>query len=320
MQYGLGMISSPQDARDFSLQRAVAYTAAPIVNRVVLFLPEPVDQGDTSTCMAVTLAGILEAIELKQRGIRLPISAKFIYGNRAETDHQGEGMIPREAFAQATRFGAPRASLLPGLSDYPTAKSGITGALDGEGLPNRIRGYVRLSGLQDINDYFVLFEVPCMLGIMVYESFLQTGADGIVPAPFGKLLGGHAMRCIGIFNGRVILQNSWGAKWGKNGLCYLDLSQHTAWESWGALPEDSRLLIQRTQDILLTLGSKTMWVDGKRVEMDVAPFAQNNRTYVPLAFIAQALGAKVKWVPQGGMVFLQWAGEQEAKDVLQGSK
>jgi len=29
--------------------------------------------------------------------------------------------------------------------------------------------------------------------------------------------------------------------------------------------------------------------------MDVKPFLQNNRTYVPIRFVAEALGAKVIW-------------------------
>lgn len=305
-----GMIPSPPDERDFPLSKAVAYAAAPIINRVVGNLPLPVDQGSTMTCMAVTLAGILEAIELKQRGVRVPISAKFIYGNRPDTAYQGEGMIPREAFQQATRYGAPRADLLPGLSDYPSSKAAVTPALDGEGLPNRIRGYVRLTSLQDISDYLALYDVPCMLGLMVYDNFMTT--DGMVPAPAGNLLGGHAMRCIGIISGRAVVQNSWGPTWGRDGIGYIDLSQHRGWEAWGAIPEESDTLIKRPQEVFMTIGKPSMMVDGQQVMLDVAPFIKDGRTFLPLRALAEILGAKVEFTsfPGGGYVLLRWGGEQ----------
>ena len=47
--------------------------------------------------------------------------------------------------------------------------------------------------------------------------------------------------------------------------------------------------------IEITLGSNTAYVNGKAVELDVAAFAENNRTYLPLRFVAEHLGATVLW-------------------------
>jgi hypothetical protein len=47
--------------------------------------------------------------------------------------------------------------------------------------------------------------------------------------------------------------------------------------------------------IELQLGSKSGYVNQKRVELDVAPFTENGRTLVPFRFIGEALGAKVTW-------------------------
>ncbi len=146
----LGMIPSPPDQRDYSLSKSINYAAAPIQNLIIPYVPEPINQGQYGMCVAVSLAGVIEAIEHKQRGVAVQVSPKYIYGNRGMSDVQGEGMMPREALQMATRFGVPRRDLLPGLSDYPTAKASITPVLDGEGIPNRIRGYVRLNGLQTV--------------------------------------------------------------------------------------------------------------------------------------------------------------------------
>ncbi|ANX13782.1 hypothetical protein ABE41_017365 [Fictibacillus arsenicus] len=47
--------------------------------------------------------------------------------------------------------------------------------------------------------------------------------------------------------------------------------------------------------IKLTLGSKTAYINGKAVQLDAAPFAKNNYTFVPLRFVGEATGYKVDW-------------------------
>ena len=47
--------------------------------------------------------------------------------------------------------------------------------------------------------------------------------------------------------------------------------------------------------IELYLGQTTAYVNGQPIVLDVAAFAENNRTYLPLRFIAENLGATVLW-------------------------
>jgi hypothetical protein len=47
--------------------------------------------------------------------------------------------------------------------------------------------------------------------------------------------------------------------------------------------------------IELQVGSKLMYVDSRKVELDQGPVLQNGRTLVPIRAIAEALGAKVDW-------------------------
>ena len=56
--------------------------------------------------------------------------------------------------------------------------------------------------------------------------------------------------------------------------------------------------------IVLTIDSKTAYVNGKAVQMDVAPFIENSRTYTPSRFVAEALGAKVDWNEETRKVFI----------------
>ncbi|ALS26076.1 copper amine oxidase [Paenibacillus sp. 32O-W] len=47
--------------------------------------------------------------------------------------------------------------------------------------------------------------------------------------------------------------------------------------------------------IKMTLGSKTATVDGKPVSIGAAPFAEKGVTYLPLRFVADAMGGTVNW-------------------------
>lgn len=47
--------------------------------------------------------------------------------------------------------------------------------------------------------------------------------------------------------------------------------------------------------ITLSIGSAKCMVDGQEKWMDVAPFVQDGRTYVPIRFISEALGATVDY-------------------------
>ncbi len=47
--------------------------------------------------------------------------------------------------------------------------------------------------------------------------------------------------------------------------------------------------------IILTIGSKTAKVNGKTVQNDVAPMIKNDKTMMPVRFIAEQIGATVKW-------------------------
>ena len=55
-----------------------------------------------------------------------------------------------------------------------------------------------------------------------------------------------------------------------------------------------------TMDIELEIGSKKLKTAEGAKEMDVAPFIKDGRTFVPLRFVSEALGAEVDWTPQEG--------------------
>jgi C1A family cysteine protease len=83
---------------------------------------------------------------------------------------------------------------------------------------------------------------PFTVGISVYESFQSDAVKrtGIVPMPRRgeRMLGGHAVLVVGYDDSRkhVIVQNSWGARWGDRGFFFLPyaflLNPDHAWDLW----------------------------------------------------------------------------------------
>lgn len=66
------------------------------------------------------------------------------------------------------------------------------------------------------------------------------------------------------------------------------------WSGYGIpiLPDPKKRLVR------MTIGSKVYKVDGETRTMDTAPFIYQSRTFVPIAFVALAFGASVRWNPQ----------------------
>lgn len=86
------------------------------------------------------------------------------------------------------------------------------------------------------------------------------------------------------------------------------------WSGYGVpiLPEPSRKLVR------MTIGSKFYKVDGEFHTMDTAPSIYQQRTYVPIAFVALALGASVWWnhqeqevtIAKDGRIVSMWIGKR----------
>ncbi len=63
----------------------------------------------------------------------------------------------------------------------------------------------------------------------------------------------------------------------------------------------------RNTSVVMTVGSKEALVNGKTVQMGIAPQLMNERTMIPVRFVAENLGAKVKWDEENKTVVI-WKG------------
>ena len=63
-------------------------------------------------------------------------------------------------------------------------------------------------------------------------------------------------------------------------------------------------VIKDDTTIIITIDSQTAVVNGKTVVLDSPAFIENDRTYTPLRFIAEKLGASVEWVEEAQEVII----------------
>ena len=73
---------------------------------------------------------------------------------------------------------------------------------------------------------------------------------------------------------------------------------------WKETEPDKVVIKKDDIEIIITLGSDTALVNGKKVSLDSPAFAENSRTYLPLRFVAENLGANVEWVQETQQVII----------------
>lgn len=76
---------------------------------------------------------------------------------------------------------------------------------------------------------------------------------------------------------------------------------------WNEAKQEVTAMTDST-NVQLHVGSTEAWVNSKALTMDSAPMKWNNRVFVPLRFLGEALGADVRWEPTMASVYIDTAG------------
>lgn len=64
--------------------------------------------------------------------------------------------------------------------------------------------------------------------------------------------------------------------------------------------------------VVMTIGEKAYRLGGKTAAMDVAPYLEHNRTFIPARYLGEATGLSVKWMPKARVVTV---GSYPQKDI-----
>ncbi|MDO5725071.1 MAG: copper amine oxidase N-terminal domain-containing protein [Tissierellia bacterium] len=83
--------------------------------------------------------------------------------------------------------------------------------------------------------------------------------------------------------------------------------------------EDKSITISEDDtELIMHVGNKEYTINGEKKTMDVKPFIEDDRTYVPIRFIAEALGEEVGWDQQNRIVTIgQYADDDDDDEVYE---
>lgn len=240
----IGVIDSPYDERDYTLDMLVATastSALPSAYRTQSTVPI-LSQGSVGCCVACALASCRYIQEEMQEGSSSKFSVNYIYGNRLSTDTQEEGMIPRQALKTILDYGDCHWNDFSGYSKYPAAKSAYEAkksTYDEKAYPYKINSYYRLYTNEEIKT--AVYELGCaVISYNTTYNFNYPKAGGLVNYDSTQeTTGRHMVTIVGwTEDDRWVILNSWGDDYGDGGYCYVSFDYPNN-ECW-AMVDDNR--------------------------------------------------------------------------------
>ena len=158
----LSCLPSPHDERDYTVS-TVCLAEAPIPEEYVCKGMKILNQGAIGSCVAHACATAMGYGELKGGMDNAhDFSRGYIYGNRAATDHQGEGMHIRQALKQLNYCGDCQVEEFPYNETYPQVRVRIS------------KDKQRLADLAD--DFKIINYFRCYTKEEVQRALLNQGA------------------------------------------------------------------------------------------------------------------------------------------------
>jgi C1A family cysteine protease len=190
-------------------------------------MPAVYDQGQLGSCTANAVAACVEFLYRQQGKDFMPSRLWIYYYERSYEGTLGQGdtgAYGRDGFKVAHKLGVPPESDFPyditRFQDPPPASAAT------DAPQRKIPNYRAVR--RDVADLkaALAYGQPVAYGFTVYESFEQTGSDGVVAMPQKgeKVLGGHEVVMVGYEADHAIVRNSWSATWGDGGYCYVPLA------------------------------------------------------------------------------------------------
>ena len=221
-----GAIFSPKDIRDYKLKDTVA--SAINFPQTFRLVKMPVkNQEDKPTCVAFSLAGLIEYHNKKETGKNIRFSTDFIYGNREADDYRGDGMVVREALKSVQKYGDVTYADMPGNNNVNVAISKVSKQIDvlkDKAYPNRISTYFKIKSISDLK--YALFNYgPVVAGMLWYDG-ADIDKNNVYQYDVNNSYSAHAVLIVGWDKDYIIVQNSWGRNWGDNGYFKIPISEY----------------------------------------------------------------------------------------------
>lgn len=255
-----GAIKSPKDVRDYRAVCAVATSNFPA--EFELAMPEVKDQGSVGSCVAHSLATVVEYFSRIQGDDNRVMSTGYIYGNRLNSTHNGAGMIVRDAIAETCVYGTVPNEMFPHNVEVPLAIQVFQNKaveLYPHSYPNRLTSYYRLYTDNDIKAS-LMQNGPVVFAMEWFSDIVVE--DGVMKTKQVKSGSYHCMVIYGWNEKGWKIQNSWSSAWATDGRAILpyDIPHSEAWGVVDTYSEAQRTLrlkeLERTNSELTITNSQ----------------------------------------------------------------
>ena len=229
-----GFLRRPRSHREFgitSVPNLSPLPPPPIDMHLGIFMQAVKDQGDLGACTAFTGAADREAIAAQFQLRRVTLSPRFLYYEERKlngTLDQGDCGSDGQTSCQVLQSVG---ICLEEADPYDVKKFDVppTDDMVASAANFKAGAYHSIFALDDVKTC-INSGYRMRVGMSVYESFEDTGSNGLVPVPNTKreaLLGGHEVLAWGYDDtisvpgaqgpGAVRFRNSWGTSWGLGG-------------------------------------------------------------------------------------------------------
>ena len=212
----LNVLGDPPDIRDRMYEPALIQLQPEMDNRASAMV---LDQGGEGACTGFGLAAVINLLNSRRDGDFPRASTRMLYEMAKKHDEwpgeKYEGSSCRGAIRGWKNMGVCSEDLWPYLP--PDDRLTIERARAARG--NALGAYYRLR--PEISDYHAALNETGAIYVSatVHEGWPQPVAGGEIPRiPIGQPpTGGHAFAIVGYDRDGFIVQNSWGAGWGRDG-------------------------------------------------------------------------------------------------------
>ena len=213
-----GALLSLPDIRDYEI---VTTAECDFPEEFELTMPSVKSQGSVGSCVAHALATVMEFYNKKQHHEDIDMSVGYIYGNRENSSHKGQGMKVRDALKAITAGGNVPYTDFPFNEEVPEIIEKFErekSNLESKAYPFRITSYVRTYNEEQIKTA-LYHGYPVIFTMRWYDDIKLK--NGVVVTTQDSFTSSHCMVIYGWDQNGWKIQNSWGILWGNAGRAIL---------------------------------------------------------------------------------------------------
>lgn len=317
-----GVLKETQpDPRDYSIARFVPQEDMTDKKEFCLDLPETINitlnQHNYGACVGFAYSLAISVLVYQKTHKWINFDPFMIYGTREPNGYMGRGMYIRTAGNTVYKEGAYLKrdfnieQEMPQLYDTVNEFKNKHPDLVEYAKTFCIEGYAWVKTVEEIKSA-LMHGMPVAVTYEVYGSLQYPDSYGYVKFPQqGTYRGRHCMLIVGwTSDNHWIVLNSWGTMRNGRGALYISFKEPIG-EAMSLSDSIVPIKVKHKQ-VILTVGSNKYQYTSDEAdqsentkEMDVAPCIRNSRMFVPVRFVAEALGASVEWIPEENTAILR---------------